>query len=145
MKPNQLPIPHTVFLYSPDGARIPLRTYPTRDHAAIVADSEQGTNMVHCFGLVVVAQPALSEVPKPFSAPGYADQEARVGEYRPCVLCGRAMKTPKWFLRVVDGGARFGHRAEPRGQGEMDWYAVGPECLRQHPGLRDLAVPADAI
>lgn len=66
------------------------------------------------------------------------------GEAYPCIICGKAVtsKHPK-YLRVVEGGS---YAVLPEFQGDYDgdpgdlgFYPIGSECLRNHPELRPYA------
>lgn len=65
------------------------------------------------------------------------------GRTEPCVVCGRPIKTPRWYVHVVDGGASVcdpNIENWPDGAGDLGWLPVGPECLRRHPELRPYTV-----
>lgn len=90
-----------------------------------------------CSGVVKTRQ----ELPRPFSGPHYYDNESSCREGQaPCVLCGKGLDPTKCpMIRVVDGGGRFATADEPAEEaGDMGFFHIGPDCLRQHPGLKVL-------
>ena len=53
--------------------------------------------------------------------------------HNPCVICGKAVKHPKHFITVVDGGAHFGRLdSDPNDPGYMGGFAIGPGCWKIH-------------
>ena len=67
----------------------------------------------------------------------FIDYDARnVDGVEPCVVCGRRVKEPRYFLHVVNGGTHALHpededKYEADG-GEMGMQIIGPNCRRKH-------------
>lgn len=64
------------------------------------------------------------------------------GNYLPCVVCGRAVKQEKYFIRVfygatavTDSEAKAIIERDGSG-GDLLYYPIGANCLRNHPELK---------
>lgn len=78
----------------------------------------------------------------PFSGKGHSENQKRSFHLNldPCVICGRPVRHPKYWLVVVDGGSAFGDtNSDPNDPGYMGGFPIGPDCLAQHPELKPLA------
>ena len=62
----------------------------------------------------------------------------------PCAVCGKAVRNPKHWLRLVNGGSDVGTAAEgdANPSADLGYYPVGANCLRQHPELKPYATDA---
>ncbi len=59
------------------------------------------------------------------------------GDDTPCFICGKAVRTQRYWARFSDGGLaiasdEYADRPENIG-GDMGCYPVGPECYRRLP------------
>ena len=74
---------------------------------------------------------------KPFSHPKYSENQDRCGDYLPCVVCGKPVKSPDApAVRVLDGGDRFATEVEAAQDaadpaGDMGCFPVGPDCAQK--------------
>lgn len=59
----------------------------------------------------------------------------------PCVVCGKGVKTPKNWVRIVNGGTWIGTAAEGDAEpaADLGYYPVGSDCLRKHPEIKEYA------
>ena len=68
------------------------------------------------------------------------------GDESPCIVCGKALKEPRWLLNVINGGHDIA-TDEPPGDideaGDLYWLPIGTDCLRRHPELKPWAVPVE--
>lgn len=70
-----------------------------------------------------------------------------IGEDYPCIVCGRVVRAANpWMIRVVEGGGmalspEYHQEYDKLGDpGDLNFYPIGPDCLRRHPQLRAYAV-----
>lgn len=92
---------------------------------------------------------------------GYSENQERTGANRggfaPCVLCGRAinLKYPHHLIHEISGGgvalhpededeyiAAHGSAGDP---GDCGGQPIGPDCLKQHPELKQFTVRAGGL
>ena len=79
----------------------------------------------------------------------YTDDHSRNQERRnqalwmPCVVCGRAVKSPRSAMLRVFWGSHIVTEAEAKeiigreGEGgDLLYYPIGPDCLRNNPALQ---------
>jgi hypothetical protein len=55
----------------------------------------------------------------------------------PCVVCGKTVKNPVFYLHVVDGGnsaALPGYESDPAS--DLGLQPIGRDCLKNNPNLR---------
>jgi hypothetical protein len=77
-------------------------------------------------------------------APASLRERGQTGSSYPCVVCGVHVRSPKWELHMISGGGVALHPAdealfaadEAASGGDMGFYPIGADCLRQHPELR---------
>lgn len=80
----------------------------------------------------------MIEVPQ---HPNYMANKDRYGkpDALPCVVCGKGVSKPRWWVRLHLGGSHLVTEAEaetlPENE-DMGAYPLGADCLRQHPELR---------
>lgn len=82
------------------------------------------------------------------TSPNYKDDDA-VGDYGPCVVCGRDIKgkNPS-FVHVHGGGMYAVTEEEAEGmnpQADCGFQPVGPDCLRKHPELKSYSQTAKEL
>lgn len=72
-------------------------------------------------------------------SPNYS-YEGVSSDIGPCVVCGREVKTARYFVHEHNGGGLAVTEEEAE---QMDEYAddmglqpIGPDCLRKHPELK---------
>jgi hypothetical protein len=57
----------------------------------------------------------------------------------PCLLCGKPVKTPRYWLHEHEGGGVVVTEAEAATldeQSDMGMWPIGADCLKKHPDLR---------
>lgn len=85
----------------------------------------------------------MIDIPK---AAGYSRNADRAGDLEPCCVCGKGIKQQKTqYIRTYYGGvavseAEAGELRQTDPNGDTGWYAIGADCLRQHPELRPYLV-----
>jgi hypothetical protein len=77
----------------------------------------------------------------PLTPPDYRKNQEKAGDLPTCVICGRGIKaqSPK-MVHLHDGGSAIvteTEAAELDAAGDMYFYPIGPECLRNHPEIKD--------
>jgi len=79
-------------------------------------------------------------LPLPFSGKNYHKNESDCSQDEPCAICGKGIRSPTWYVRVVDGGGRFASEEEvvPEAS-DMGWHAIGNTCIGENPALRAIA------
>ena len=71
---------------------------------------------------------------KPFSGPNYQNNVARARSVNMCcVICGRTVRTPLYWVEVVEGGARFASRGETDRPDSLGAFPVGSDCVKRVP------------
>jgi len=57
----------------------------------------------------------------------------------PCVVCGKSIATPRKWVRVVNGGCWIGTNQEGESEpaGDMGFFPIGADCLRNHPEIKE--------
>jgi len=69
----------------------------------------------------------------PFSGANFSKNSAKCADADPCAICGRAIKTKKFFEAIViNGGADWGDESSPEDGGHMGVFPVGSDCHRRH-------------
>lgn len=78
--------------------------------------------------------------------PDWHQQADRCGDRTPCIICGRPVTRPRYWLHEHEGGGTIVTQEEAatldardRAQGvssDMGCWPIGSDCLRQHPELR---------
>lgn len=63
------------------------------------------------------------------------------GDNYPCIVCGKTVKKPIFFLRVVEGGshALFPGEEYIDTAADLGMYPVGTHCLKKFPELKPYA------
>lgn len=65
------------------------------------------------------------------------------GDAMPCVVCGKPCPTSPFSVHVHGGGSDLVTEEEAKSlndAGDLGWYPIGRNCLKQHPELKEYAV-----
>jgi hypothetical protein len=72
------------------------------------------------------------------------------GDRTPCVICGKGIKQPRYYVHVHHGGTHVVTEAEAaqlndagRDGFDLDFLPIGPDCLRAHPEYRPYVTIAE--
>ena len=85
----------------------------------------------------------MIEIPR---SPTYRENEKRVHDGTPCVVCGRRVNAPRYVIQTWQGG--FAVKEEERRSlvaangvgGDSGVFPLGRDCLRKHRQLTQYAV-----
>lgn len=78
------------------------------------------------------------------------NREQSRGNYYPCAICGKNVKSPKYGVHmfwgdvaVTDAGAAAIIENEGHG-GDMGFYPVGSDCLRNNPQIKPFLIEEES-
>lgn len=77
-------------------------------------------------------------IPIPFH-PRFSENLEKVKhDQLPCVVCGKSIKTPRRWVRVVNGGCWIGTPADAidNPAADMGYFPIGSDCLRNYPEIK---------
>jgi len=62
----------------------------------------------------------------------------------PCAVCDTPVPSPKFIVRIVNGGSHIGTDAEGDANpaADLGYHPIGLDCLRRHPEIKPFAVKA---
>jgi hypothetical protein len=69
----------------------------------------------------------------------------KCGDAMPCVVCGKPCPTSPFSVHVHGGGSDLVTEEEAKNlddAGDLGWYPIGRNCLKQHPELKEYTVRA---